>query len=57
VALRAKMNLSFAVLLDGGGGFKKIYLDECQRCSVVRERGGLFQSAERIDRNHIVAIV
>jgi His-Xaa-Ser system radical SAM maturase HxsC len=36
--------------------FKNIYLDECQRCSVVNECGGLFRSAEKIHSKHIAAI-
>jgi His-Xaa-Ser system radical SAM maturase HxsC len=36
--------------------FKNIYLDECQRCSVVDECGGLFRSAEKIHSKHIAAI-
>jgi His-Xaa-Ser system radical SAM maturase HxsC len=36
--------------------FKNIYLDECQRCSVVDQCGGLFKSGERIHSKHIAAI-
>jgi His-Xaa-Ser system radical SAM maturase HxsC len=36
--------------------FKNIYLDECQRCSVVDACGGLFRSAEKIHSKHIAAI-
>jgi His-Xaa-Ser system radical SAM maturase HxsC len=37
--------------------FKNIYLDECQRCSVRDQCGGLFKSGEQIHSKHIAAIL
>src|SRR5262249_13688331 len=36
--------------------FKNIYLEECGKCSVVAECGGLFRSGEKIHSKHIAAI-
>lgn len=36
--------------------FKNIYLDECEKCSVLRDCGGLFRSGTRIHSKHIAAI-
>lgn len=37
--------------------FKNIYLDECQRCSMRDQCGGLFKSGEQIHSQHIAAIL
>lgn len=37
--------------------FKNIYLDECRRCSMRDQCGGLFKSGEQIHSKHIAAIL
>jgi His-Xaa-Ser system radical SAM maturase HxsC len=37
--------------------FKNIYLEECEKCSVLMECGGLFRSGEKIHSAHIAAIL
>ncbi len=37
--------------------YKNIYLDECQRCTVLEKCGGLFKSGERIHSEHIAPII
>lgn len=36
--------------------YKNVYLDECERCGVLDQCGGLFKSAERIHSKHIAPI-